>query len=82
MSNVQAAIGVAQLERIDQILAKKRQIGRWYQQRLRGHPQAAASDPSERNTQRTSTGYLAVVLDDAVPFDAAEVMARLRRQGS
>src|SRR6266404_5281262 len=38
MSNVQAAIGVAQLERIDQTVAKKRQIGGWYQQRLCGHP--------------------------------------------
>ena len=31
MSNVQAAIGMAQLERIDQIVAKKRRIGHWYQ---------------------------------------------------
>jgi perosamine synthetase len=38
MSNVQAAIGVAQLERADKIIAKKREIGRWYQKHLRGHP--------------------------------------------
>src|SRR5262245_25627670 len=37
MSNLQAALGVAQLERIEAIVAKKRQIGRWYQERLAGH---------------------------------------------
>ena len=43
MSNVQAAVGVAQLERIDDILAKKRQIGRWYQQHLCGQCPSAAT---------------------------------------
>ncbi len=34
MTNVQAAIGVAQMERIDEFIAKKRQIAQWYSQRL------------------------------------------------
>jgi perosamine synthetase len=38
MSNVQAAVGVAQLERIAETLSKKRAIGRWYHERLEGHP--------------------------------------------
>ena len=80
MSNVQAAIGVAQLERIDQILAKKRQIGHWYQQRLRGHPRLQL--PSERTEYAENIYWVfGVVLDDAVPFDAAEVMARLKSKG-
>jgi perosamine synthetase len=80
MSNVQAAIGVAQLERIGQIVAKKRQIGHWYQQRLCGHPRL--------QMQRERTEYaeniywvFGVVLDDAVPFDAAEAMTRLKSKG-
>lgn len=34
LSNLQAAIGVAQMERIDEFVAKKRQIGKWYTERL------------------------------------------------
>ena len=30
MTNLQAAIGLGQLERIDEIIEKKRQIGKWY----------------------------------------------------
>lgn len=36
MTNVQAAIGVAQLERIDYIIEKKREIARWYAKYLGG----------------------------------------------
>ena len=34
MSNLQAAVGVAQLEQLDDTIAKKRQIGRWYEELL------------------------------------------------
>lgn len=36
MTNLQAALGLAQLERIDEILAKKKLIFEWYQQGLAG----------------------------------------------
>lgn len=35
MSNMQAAFGLAQLERIEEFVAKKRQIFSWYEKRLR-----------------------------------------------
>lgn len=35
MTNICAAIGLAQMERLDDILLKKRQIAVWYQQKLR-----------------------------------------------
>jgi perosamine synthetase len=80
MSNVQAAIGVAQLERIGQIVAKKRQIGHWYQQRLRGHPRLQL--PCERTEYAENIYWVfGVVLDNAVPFDAAEAMKRLKSKG-
>jgi perosamine synthetase len=34
MSSMQAAMGLAQLERLDELIARKRQIFAWYQQRL------------------------------------------------
>ena len=80
MSNVQAAIGVAQLERIDQIIAKKRQIGRWYQQRLRGIP-GSNFRLNGRNTPKTSIGFLGLCSIKTVPFDASEVIRRLRNKG-
>ena len=80
MSNVQAAIGVAQLERIDQILAKKRQVGRWYQRRLQGHPRLQL--PIERTDYAENIYWVfGVVLDDALPFDAVEIIARLKNKG-
>ena len=80
MSNVQAAIGVAQLERIDQIIAKKRQIGRWYQQRLRGIP--GLQLPIERTEYAENIYWIfGLVLDQDVPFDAPEVIRRLRDKG-
>jgi perosamine synthetase len=38
MSSLQAAFGFGQLERIDELIDKKRQLFRWYQQRLAGIP--------------------------------------------
>jgi perosamine synthetase len=80
MSNVQAAIGVAQLERIGEIVAKKREIGGWYQQRLRGHPRLQL--PPERTEYAENIYWVfGVVLDEAVSFDAAEARARLKNKG-
>jgi perosamine synthetase len=76
MSNLQAAVGVAQLERLPQTLEKKRQMGAWYNELL------AELDDLERLPART--GYAenihwvyGVVLRDSVPFDASDAMKRL-----
>jgi perosamine synthetase len=80
MSNVQAAIGVAQLERKDQIIAKKREIGRWYQQHLCGHPRLQL--PPERTEYAENIYWVfGIVLDDSLPFDAVEGIKRLRARG-
>ncbi len=80
MSNLQAAVGVAQLERIDEILRKKRQIGAWYQEHLRGHPLLQL--PLERTSYAENLYWVfGLVLEDRVPFDAGEAIARLRAKG-
>jgi perosamine synthetase len=38
MSGLQAAFGLAQLERLDELITRKRQIFSWYKQRLEGLP--------------------------------------------
>jgi perosamine synthetase len=80
MSNLQAAVGVAQLERVDESLRRKRQIGAWYQEHFRGHPLLQL--PLERTAYAENLYWVfAVVLDDRVPFDAREAIARLRANG-
>ena len=80
MSNLQAAVGVAQLERIDYVLARKREVGAWYQQRLRGH--RLLQLPPERTSFADNIYWVfGVVLDDKVPFDARVAMARLKEKG-
>lgn len=38
MTNIQAAIGLAQLEQVDKFIAKKQQVVRWYKEYLKGLP--------------------------------------------
>ena len=80
MSNLQAAVGVAQLERIDAFLLKKREIGRWYEGLLGGHPLLQL--PVARTDYAANIYWVyGVVLDDSVPFDAREAIARLKARG-
>lgn len=50
MSNVQAAIGYAQMERIDELITRKREIFRYYQERLSGI-KGIAMNPEPPDTQ-------------------------------
>ncbi len=52
MSSMQAALGLAQLERIDELVARKRKIFEWYRERLGNHPAITlnAEAPGTKNT--------------------------------
>jgi len=80
MSNLQAAVGVAQLERLPDTLSRKRQIGAWYDALL------ADVDGLERLPPRTTYAetlpwVYGVVLRDHVRFDAEDAMRRLAAAG-
>ena len=47
MSNIQAALGLAQLERIEEFVEAKSRIFKWYQERLRGIEGLAMNEPGE-----------------------------------
>jgi perosamine synthetase len=80
MSNLQAAVGVAQLERVDDILRKKRQIGGWYREHFRNC--SLLQLPLERTSYAENIYWVfGVVLDDRVPFDSREAIVRLRDRG-
>lgn len=80
MSNLQAAVGVAQLERLDEFVARKRRMGAAYSaafEGLSGVQLPLAATPYANNVY----WVYGMVLDDAVPFDAVEAMARLAKLG-
>lgn len=78
LTNLQAAVGLAQVERIADRLARKRRIAAHYRTRLAGLPLAL---PVERPWAHNVYWMFGVVLDDDVPFDAAEFAIRLRQRG-
>ncbi len=80
MSNLQAAVGVAQLERLEEFVARKRHMGRLYTELLADTPGLQLPLPATDYAENIYWVY-GVVLDDALPCDAAEAMARLRRAG-
>jgi perosamine synthetase len=80
MSNVQAALGVAQLERLDEFVRRKREMGRLYTELLQGVPELELPLPATSYADNVYWVY-GVVLKDEVPFDAEEAMKRLASNG-
>lgn len=80
MTNMQAALGVAQLERLDETLLKKRTVGGWYEELLADLPLVQRSPPRVDYADNLWWVY-GLVLDDSVPFEAAEAMKRLDARG-
>lgn len=80
MSNLQAAVGVAQLERLDGFLVRKRAIGALYDRLLAGTPGLQLPLAKTPDADNLYWVY-GVVLDDAVPLDADEAMRRMAKAG-
>jgi perosamine synthetase len=79
LTNLQAAIGVAQIDRIDAHIEKKRWIAACYRERLKSLNQIAL--PVEREWAKNVYWMFGLVLHSEVPFDAAEFARRLRERG-
>lgn len=80
MGNLQAALGLAQVERLDTFIERKRAIGRRYQELLSDLPRLQL--PVARTDFAESIYWVfGVVLDDAVPFNAVEAQRRLAERG-
>jgi perosamine synthetase len=80
LTNLQAALGVAQLERLDKSVAIKRRMGARYAELLRGTPGIQLPVASMPYADNIYWVY-GLVLEDAVPFAAKEAMARLGKLG-
>lgn len=80
MTNLQAALGVAQLERLDEFVQIKRRMGARYTELLAGTP--GLQLPLAHTSYADNIYWVySMVLDDSVPFDAKEGMARLGKLG-
>jgi perosamine synthetase len=76
MTNMQAALGLAQLERLDEFVKRKRFMGRLYNELLAETRGIQLPLNVTENAENIYWVY-GVVLGDEVDFDAAEVMRRL-----
>ncbi len=83
MTNMQAALGLAQLEQLDDFVKRKRRMGDFYTERLKEVRGIQLPKPATDYAENIYWVY-GIVLNDDVPFDAAEAMKRLseRRIGS
>lgn len=75
MSNVQAAIGCGQMERIDELIAGKRRVFEAYLVALAGLPLRMNPEPTG-----TTNGYWmpTIVVDEGVPFDRDALLASFK----
>jgi perosamine synthetase len=79
LTNVQAAIGLAQCERLDEKVAKKREIAAAYNRLLTGEPDITL--PSEAPWARNVYWMYGIVLDDSFPGSRDSLMRRMQALG-
>ena len=80
MTNLQAALGVAQMERLPEFVARKRRMGGRYNELLSG---VGGLELMKEKTAYAENIYwvYGMVLENEVPFDASEAMRRLGQKG-
>ena len=78
LSNLQAAFGLGQMERLDEIIAKKRQVFRWYQEELRDI-EGVTLNPELPGIQ-SNFWMVTPVLSEDRTMDAAQVLAELEKR--
>jgi len=80
MSNLQAALGVAQLEHLDDAIRRKRRMGKRYTAALCGVADVQLPCESMPYAENIYWVY-GVVLDETTGFDANQAMEKLRAKG-
>jgi perosamine synthetase len=79
LTNLQAALGLAQLERIAAIVERKREIGAEYTRRLKAL--GGLELPVEEAWARSVYWMYGVVVSESTGMDAAQFAARLKERG-
>jgi perosamine synthetase len=79
MSSMQAALGLAQLERIDELIERKRQQFEWYKEGLADvHDITLNAEPADT---RNAFWMVTVVLDPKLGLNKTQLMERLGQYG-
>jgi len=79
MTSMQAALGLAQVDRMDQIVARKRWIGREYTRRLQGI--GGVELPVEEPWARSVYWMYGIVVSEEVGMDGAQLAEQLADRG-
>jgi perosamine synthetase len=79
MTNLQAALGLAQLERLEEFVARKRLMGKLYTEMLSSIPDLELPLPHVDYSDNIYWVY-GMVLKESVTFDAEEMIRRLTKQ--
>jgi perosamine synthetase len=79
MTNLQAALGLAQLERIDEFIERKRRIGTYYGKRLSKIP--GIRFQNEKPWARSVYWMYAIELDPNLGLDASALRSHLQEKG-
>ncbi len=77
MSNIQAAVGLGQLERADELIEMKRRIFSWYEEGLKDVPHISLN--KEVMGARSIYWMCSLFLDEAAPITRDEMIIRLRK---
>jgi perosamine synthetase len=77
MTNLQAAIGLAQLEKLEEFVAHKREMGKFYTEQLENLKSVAVQMPLQKTDYAENIYWVfGLVLKDEVEFDAQEAIKR------
>lgn len=78
MSNLQASLGLAQIERAEEMVAKKRQIFKWYQERLQDVNNITLN--VERPWARSIFWMSSLIMHDTIKMSRDEFMIKLKER--
>jgi perosamine synthetase len=78
MSSMQAALGLAQLERIEELIDRKRQIFSWYQSELNGVRGLTLN--YEPNSTKNTYWMVTVIMDPMIGIDNHQLMDALKEE--
>jgi perosamine synthetase len=79
MTNVAAAVGLAQLEKVDWHLGRRLEVARWYRDRLSGRPELTWQ--AEQEWAKHAYWMFTILLDDGVPVERDQVISMLLERG-
>lgn len=81
MTNLQAALGVAQLEQIDSFLVRKREVGKLYQSLLSGLEDKVILPLDKTDFADNIYWVFGMILKDSARMNAKEMMGKLTSKG-